>query len=89
MILYWNKTSNQTFEKIMTEHEYMKLDMTKNLAVLLMEENASLTMEQALSIVLNSDTYLRLQREETRLFYQSPRYVYAFLQTELKTGKIG
>ena len=61
------------------EREQMKLDMTKNLAVLLMEENASLTMEQALSIVLNSDTYLRLQREETRLFYQSPRYVYAFL----------
>ena len=44
----------------MTEREHMKLDMTKNLAVLLMEENASLTMEQALSIVLNSDTYLRL-----------------------------
>ena len=70
------------------EREQMKLDMTKNLAVLLMEENASLTMEQALSIVLNSDTYLRLQRDETRLFYQSPRYVYSFLQAELKTGKM-
>ena len=70
------------------EREQMKLDMTKNLAVLLMEENSSLTMEQALSIVLNSDTYLRLQREETRLFYQSPRYVYSFLQAELKTGKM-
>ena len=70
------------------EREQMKLDMTKNLAVLLMEENSSLTMEQALSIVLNSDTYLRLQRDETRLFYQSPRYVYSFLQAELKTGKM-
>ena len=66
----------------MTEREQMKLDMTKNLAVLLMEDNTSLTMEQALSMVLNSDTYLRVQREETCLFYQSPRYVYAFLQTE-------
>ena len=73
----------------MTEREHMKLDMTKNLAVVLMEDNTSLTMEQALSMVLNSDTYLRLQREETCLFYQSPRYVYTFLQTELKTGKIG
>ena len=53
-----------------------------------MEENTSLTMEQALSTVLNSDTYLRLQRDETHFYYQSPRYVYAFLQTELKTGRI-
>lgn len=72
----------------MTEREHMKLDITKNLAVLLMEDNTSLTMEQALSIVLNSDTYLRLQKDETHLFYQSPRYVYAFLQEELKKGKI-
>ena len=73
----------------MSEIDQMKLDMVTKLASLLMEEQPELTMEQALSIVLNSDTYLRLQREETHLFYQSPRYVYAFLQTELKTGKIG
>ena len=73
----------------MTEHEYMKLDMTKNLAVLLMEENASLSMEQALSIVLNSDTYQRLLEDNTKLYYQSPRYVFSFLQTELQTGKVG
>ena len=72
----------------MSEIDQMKLDMVTKLASLLMEEQPELTMEQALSIVLNSDTYLRLQREETRLFYQSPRYVYAFLQTELKTGKM-
>ena len=72
----------------MTEREQMKLEMTKNLAVLLLEDNTSLTMEQALSTVLNSDTYLRLQRDETHFYYQSPRYVYAFLQTELKTGRI-
>ena len=72
----------------MTEQELMKLDMTKNLAVLWMNDNPQLTMEQALSDVLNSDTYLRLQKDETHLFYQSPRYVYAFLQEELKKGKI-
>ena len=72
----------------MSIQEQMKLDMTKNLAVLLMEENPDLTMEQALSIVLNSDTYQRLQNDSTHLFYQSSRYVYDFLDKELKTGKM-
>ncbi len=48
-----------------------------------------LTLKQALSVVLNSDTYLRLQENETALYYQSPRYVFSFLQTELTTGKVG
>ena len=72
----------------MSIQEQMKLDMTKNLAVLLMEANPDLTMEQALSIVLNSDTYQRLQNDSTHLFYQSSRYVYDFLDKELKTGKM-
>ena len=72
----------------MSIQEQMKLDMTKNLAVLLMEDNSEMTMEQALFVVLNSDTYLRLLNEKTLFFCQSPRYVYDFLKTELRTGKI-
>lgn len=72
----------------MSEQEQMKLSMVKDLALLLMESNLTLSMEQALSIVLNSDTYQRLQNEATRLYYQSPRYVYSFLENELKTGMV-
>ena len=72
----------------MSIQDQIKLDMTKNLVVLLMDDNPEMTMEQALSTVLNSDTYLRLQNENTHFFYQSPRYVYDFLKTELKTGKV-
>ena len=72
----------------MSEQELMKLSMVKDLALLLMESNLTLSMEQALSIVLNSDTYQRLQNEATRLYYQSPRYVYSFLENELKTGMV-
>ena len=54
-----------------------------------MEEQTEMTMEQALSIVLNSDTYQRLLEDNTTLYYQSPRYVFSFLQTELQTGKVG
>ena len=73
----------------MSIQEQMKLDMTKNLAVLLMDTHPDLTMEQALSAVLNSDTYLRLQNDNTHLYYQSPRYVYDFFEKELTAGKMG
>ena len=83
------RTRHQTIEKTMSEIDQMKLDMVTKLASLLMEEQPELTMEQALSIVLNSDTYQRLLEDNTTLYYQSPRYVFSFLQTELKTGKVG
>ena len=73
----------------MSEIDHMKLDMVTNLASLLMEGQPDMSMEQALSVVLNPDTYLRLQENETALYYQSPRYVFSFLQTELTTGKVG
>lgn len=66
----------------------MKLDMATELAVLLMENEPRLTMEQALEVVLNSDTYQRLQKDSAQLYHQSPRYVYSFLESELKTGKM-
>ncbi len=72
----------------MTEQELMKLDMVKNLTLLLMEDNPQLSMEEALQTVFNSDTYQRLQNDATALYYQSARYVYSFLQSELLTAKV-
>lgn len=72
----------------MSEIDMMKLDMASELAVLLMEDDSELTMEQALETVLNSDTYQRLQKDTAQLYHQSPRYVFAFLESELKTGKM-
>ena len=72
----------------MNEKEQMKLDMVKHLALRLMDADSQLTMEQALSAVINSDTYLRLQDDATGLYYQSPGYVYSFLENELKTARV-
>ena len=72
----------------MNEKEQMKLDMVKHLALRLMDENSQLTIEQALSTVINSDTYQRLQDDATGLYYQSPGYVYSFLKNELKTARV-
>jgi len=72
----------------MSEQALMKMDMVKNLALLLMEKDPSLNMEQALSVVFNSDTYQKMMDEKTRLYYQSPRYVFSFLEAELTTGRM-
>lgn len=72
----------------MSEQEQMKLDMVKNLALLLIDDQPQLTMEQALATVINSNTYQRLQRDATGLYHQSARYVYSFLDSELKTGSV-
>lgn len=72
----------------MNEKTEMKADMVKSLALLLMQQDKGLTMEQALSMVFNSDTYQKIMDEGTRLYYQSPRYVFAFLDAELKNGKL-
>ena len=66
----------------------MKAYMVNKLAIMLIERNEDLTMEQALSLVFNSDTYQKIMNEKTRFYYQSPMYVFAFLDQELKEGKI-
>lgn len=72
----------------MNEKTEIKVDMIKNLALLLIEQNNQLTIEQALSIIFNSDTYLKIMDEQTRLYCQSPRYVFAYLNEELKNGQL-
>jgi hypothetical protein len=72
----------------MNEKELMKLDMVKKLSLLLMENDKSLNMQNALSEVLNSETYQSLSDDNTHLYYQSPLYVYSFLENELKTGRM-
>lgn len=72
----------------MSEKTEMMADMIKKLALLLIEQNETLTIEQALSMVFNSDTYQKVMDERTLFYYQSPKYVFAFLNEELKKGKL-
>ncbi len=70
------------------EKEMMKDDMVTKLAVLLIKDNKASTMTDALDIVINSETYQRIINDKTALYFQSPRYVYDFLRTELLTGRV-
>lgn len=69
------------------EKQMMKDDMVAKLAILLIDNGKASSMTEALDIVINSETYLRLIDDKAALYYQSPRYVYEFLKNELITGK--
>ena len=73
----------------MNEIEEMKADIVKELANMLMSNDANISMEQALEYVFNSETYQKLLDNKTQLYYQSAGYVMSYLQNELLTGKIG
>ena len=72
----------------MNELSEIKADMVKNLAILLMNKNKDMKMNDALAIVFNSDTYQKVMDDKAGLYYQSPRYVFSFLDNEKKNGKI-
>ena len=69
------------------EKTMMKDDMVTKLAILLIQYGEASTMQDALSTVMNSETYQLLQSDKTALYYQSPHYVYDFLVNELHEGK--
>ncbi|WP_297260799.1 hypothetical protein [uncultured Prevotella sp.] len=72
----------------MNELTEMKADMVKELAILLMRQNKDMELNEALAIIFNSDTYQKVMDDKAGLYYQSPRYVFSFLDTEIKNGKI-
>ena len=72
----------------MNEISEMKADMVKNLAILLMNKNKGMELNEALAIIFNSDTYQKVMDHKTGLYYQSTRYVLTFLDSEIKNGKI-
>lgn len=65
--------------------EIMKEDMSAELVSLLMK-NWHYTMDEAMDVLYNSDTFSRLEDNKTGLYYQSPGYVYSYLNQELTTG---
>ena len=73
----------------MNNTDEMKNDTGRDLACLLMDCDANLSMGQAFETVFNSETYQKLQNDRTHLYSQSARYVFSFLQQELATGKLG
>lgn len=64
----------------------MQEDLCIELVQILMNE-WHYDIEEALSVLYNSETFERLNNPSTGLYYQSPGYVYDFLNNELRTGR--
>lgn len=60
----------------------MQEDMYAELIQILMKKYGY-TLEKAMDTLYNSETFARLQDASTGLYYQSPGYVYSFLNSEL------
>lgn len=64
------------------EFEYMKEHVTKCLISMLMEKEG-VTLRKAFDIVYNSAIFAKLSDPETGLYFQSPGYVYSYLEAEM------
>jgi hypothetical protein len=71
----------------MTDLEYMIEGATRDLTVMLMERKG-MKMTVALDTLYNSETYQKLSDPRSGLYFQSPGYVYDFLEKEIRYGKM-
>lgn len=69
------------------EFEYMKEAMAADLAELL-SKDFGMSISEALDTLYDSETYTKLCDPATDLYFQSTKYVYTLLNSELKTGRI-
>lgn len=70
----------------MKDFEYMVECMERDLIVMLMEKQG-MTMTAAFDTFYNSETHEKLNDARSGLYFQSPGYVYSFLNNEIKYGK--
>ena len=67
--------------------QLLKDELSTDLVVLLMNEY-HLSTQEAIDTLYTSETFERLQDNNTGLYYPSPKYVYSFLQNELSAGVV-
>jgi hypothetical protein len=62
--------------------EFLKLKLTEELVAFLVEER-NCTIEEAFSTLYRSQTYAKLSDPNTKLYIQSPGYIYSLLEEEM------
>ena len=71
----------------MSTIDYMNECTVRDLVLMLMDERG-MSLHEALDTVYNSETYAKLMDSTTGLYFQSPVYIYCYLDRELATGKM-
>ena len=76
-------TSRLTPEQI----QLLKDELSTELAGYLVDDY-QISPQEAIEALYTSETFERLQDDATGLYYQSPGYVYSFLQNEIQNAKV-
>jgi hypothetical protein len=71
----------------MSDFEYMTECLSRDIILLLMERR-KMDMADALRTFYGSDTYAKLSVPQSGLYFQSPQYVYDFLDKEISLGRM-
>ncbi len=71
----------------MSDFDYMNECTTRDLVTMLAEDY-HLTLPEAMDILYNSETFAKLQDAQTGLYFQSPAYIYGYLEQEIKSGQL-
>ena len=66
------------------EFRYLKETLSKDLIALLMERK-DMSMNDAFRCYYESETFQKIANPETGLYFQSPGYVYSYLEEELSS----
>lgn len=64
------------------DFEYMKNCLIRDILAILVEERGK-DIAQAFDMLYNSATFQKLETPQSGLFFQSPRYVLSYLDTEM------
>lgn len=64
------------------EFRYLKETLAKDVIAMLMEKRG-MDMNQAFRCYYGSQVYQNVNNPDTGLFYQSPGYIYSYLEDEL------
>ncbi len=70
------------------EFKYLKEGLTSDIVGFLMKDY-NLDMQEALNTLYESETYSKICEPSTALYYQGSKYVYSYLQNELRCGTVG
>ena len=92
-VFLWNRTCIKAIEETMMtkltpeQKQLLKDELSVEIAGFLVDDY-KYSPEEAIDVLYTSETFDRLQDDATGLYYQSPGYVYSFLQNELNTARV-
>lgn len=64
------------------EFRYLKESLARDLIAILMEKHG-MSMEEAFRKYYSSKTFEKISNPETGLYFQSPGYVFSYLESEI------